>query len=265
MPRKKIPELEPLTARILALQKRLGIDEGGVIGPLTLSRIEDLLPAVRGSEAVFSLSVSIVGLNALIAFEISSQNYYERVCSRPLWPGGESGVTIGIGYDLGMNKVTDIKADWGGKIPDFDLELLTTVAGQTGEVAKAALLSMQHIKIPYAVAVDVFRTRSLVVYAARTLQTYPGANRLPPDAQAALLSLIYNRGTHLSGPTRTEMLAIRDLVQKGDLPGIAAQFRAMKRFWDPKALAGLVARREREAQLVEGANRTYLPGEVVRV
>lgn len=265
MPRKIPVQLEPLSERILALQKRLGVDEGGVIGPVTLSRLEDLLPASRGLSQPGSLRVSLTGLNALVGFEVSSQGAYERLYSRPIWPGGGSGVTIGIGYDLGMNKVSDIRADWSGKLADVDVQTLTTVAGQTGEVARAAVASVQRVKIPYSVAVDVFRTRSLPVFAARTLQTYPGADRLPADAQAALLSLIYNRGPKLAGPARAEMLAIRDLVAKGDLKGIAAQFRAMKRLWDPKTLAGVIARREREAQLVEASQRSYPPGETIRV
>ena len=50
---------------------------------------------------------------------------------------------------------------------------------------------------------------------------------------------------------RREMRAIRNAVARGDLQEIADQLRAMKRLWIGKNLAGLIARREAEAKLVE--------------
>jgi GH24 family phage-related lysozyme (muramidase) len=61
------------------------------------------------------------------------------------------------------------------------------------------------------------------------------------------------------------MLAIRDLVARGDLAGIAAQIRSMKRLWEGKGLDGLLRRRDDEAALVAGARRTYTPDELVRL
>lgn len=36
----------------------------------------------------------------IMIFEVSSKNYYNSSLKAPNWPGGNSGVTIGIGYDL---------------------------------------------------------------------------------------------------------------------------------------------------------------------
>jgi peptidoglycan hydrolase-like protein with peptidoglycan-binding domain len=33
--------------------------------------------------------------------EVGGRDYYDSSCARPAWPGGDSGVTIGVGYDLG--------------------------------------------------------------------------------------------------------------------------------------------------------------------
>ena len=131
--------------------------------------------------------------------------------------------------------------------------------------AVANRLKNHGVRIPLADAKDVFLTSSLPRFAASTRKIYPGIEQLPADAQAMLLSLVYNRGAALGGDRRKEMKAIVALVQRGDLAGIAQQLRSMKRLWDPAKLPGLIARREREAVLVERANRVYSPDELIRV
>ena len=88
---------------------------------------------------------------------------------------------------------------------------------------------------------------------------------LPPDAQAALLSIVYNRGASLTGDSRREMKNIVPLVSNKDLRGIAAEIRSMKRLWTTPATRGLITRREKEAVLVENANYFYNPSDVVMV
>ncbi|MER3498445.1 MAG: hypothetical protein C4308_07320 [Chitinophagaceae bacterium] len=48
-----------------------------------------------------SLIISQKSIDQLIAFVISSKELYEKKYQQPTWPGGASGVTIGIGYDCG--------------------------------------------------------------------------------------------------------------------------------------------------------------------
>ena len=55
----------------------------------------------------------------------------------------------------------------------------------------------------------------------------------------------------MSGDSRKEMRAIRDLVPSQDYAQIADQLRSMKRIWEGKGLDGLIERREAEAKLVE--------------
>jgi len=55
------------------------------------------------------------------------------------------------------------------------------------------------------------------------------------------------------------------LVAAGDLAGIAAQLRSMKRLWDPVKQKGLITRREQEAKLVEQASFMVLPENIVMV
>ena len=93
--------------------------------------------------------------------------------------------------------------------------------------------------------------RSVPHAQRETEAAFPGVDKLPADAQGALVSLIYNRGSKMEGDSRREMRAIRDAVPKGDLKEIANQIRSMKRLWEGKGMGGLLKRRDAEADLVE--------------
>lgn len=264
--RRSASEAGILERRLRNLQSHIGVEGDGLIGPVTLTRLEDLLD--EGRDVVsrsHSLEVSKTGLDQLMQFEISSERNYERRLAAPIWPGGESGVTIGVGYDLGFNTRATIRSDWGGRIPDAVLEELLTAAGRKGQAARAMIPGFSRIRVALQPAKEVFYSRTLPRFASETRRAYPGTESLPADAQAMMLSLVYNRGTKMDGPRRSEMAAIRPLVRRGDLPGIAAQIRSMKRLWDINELRGLHIRRDREAEMIEGARRTYPPGELVRV
>lgn len=256
-----------VTERIQAIQRLLGLSPDGIIGPVTLSRLEAVLarclPGAPDPEPP-NLIVSKRGLDQLVHHEIGSEALYRRRFEHPVWPQAQSGLTIGIGYDLGHTATSQIEKDWRGRIPDADLEALLGVAGKRGQEAKAALPDVRHVRIPLETAKEVFYTSTLPRFARITQRAYPGIEALPPDAQAALLSLVYNRGARKSGARRREMKAIEALVRDGDLAGIAEQLRRMKRVW-ANGPPGLLTRREDEAELVEGADRDYDPEELVRL
>ena len=248
--------------RIRRIQRHLGVEDDGLIGPVTLSKIEEALGI--GSKWA-NLVVSLRGLEMLIGFEISSDSYYRRKLSAPYWPGGASGVTIGIGYDLGYSTASRIEKEWRGRISDATLQEIRGVAGIKGIDAREAARRLQQlgIRIPLEAAKSVFFRDTLPRYAELTRKTYPGVETLPHDAQAALLSLIYNRGTAKQGSRRREMKAIEALVREQSLKQIAQQIRAMKRLWIGKGLPGLLKRQEMEAVLVENAKRPYRAEELV--
>src|SRR5438477_12639190 len=66
------------------------------------------------------------------------------------WPGGESGVTIGIGYDLGFATPEQFRSDWANCLSDGDCAALTAVLGQTGQKAKASAPALKSIVIKRA-------------------------------------------------------------------------------------------------------------------
>ena len=181
----------------------------------------------------------------------------EGFSSKPEWPGGQSGVTIGFGYDLGYVTADQFESDWGERIRRDACQRLKAAVGLRALRARNRVGELSNIRVSRKAAGEVFDTRSLPLYELRTAQAFPGAEALPEDARGALVSLVYNRGTSMvdNSPEdrRREMRAIRAAAAAGDLAEIAAQLRAMKRLWEGKGLGGLITRREEEAQLVESA------------
>ena len=255
-----------LKTLIKMVQRMVNADDDGVPGSETVTKVEAFVAPVLPKPPVgASMVLSKKSIGALIEFEVTSKQVYEIRFQKPMWPGGESGVTIGIGYDLAFPSKNELANTWGPLISATDLSLLDSVRGISKTPAKAAAQSIKSVKIPFDKAIQVFHLITLPNYAGKTKRLYPGIQKLPPDAQGALLSLVYNRGTSIKGETRTEMKNIIKLVENGDLDGIAAQIRSMKRIWKNKNLSGLISRREKEAQLVENASFNILPEDLIIV
>jgi GH24 family phage-related lysozyme (muramidase) len=180
---------------------------------------------------------------------------YEGLDKPGNWPGGASGITIGIGYDLGYVTVDQFESDWGELLSAQDINVLRPVVGLRGIRAKHKAASLPDIVITRTVAEKVFAERTIPLTQFKAAQAFPGIDKLPPDAQGALVSLVYNRGTAMADDSpedrRKEMRAIRDAVARRDMKAIALQLRLMKRLWVGKGLNGLLKRRDAEAALVE--------------
>ena len=58
----------------------------------------------------------------VVNFEIGSRAAYDRAYKHPVWPGGASGVTIGIGYDIGHCGLDDFTRSWKDKLPEETFE-----------------------------------------------------------------------------------------------------------------------------------------------
>ena len=169
------------------------------------------------------------------------------------WPGESSGITLGIGYDIGFVTPEQFEEDWGPYLSADEIARLKTAIGVSGEAAHQIASQFSDIKVKWDDAVEVFKNRTLPLYSQRTEDAFPGVDKLPANAQGALVSLVFNRGTGMDGDRRQEMRAIRDAVAAGDLQEIANQIRAMKRLWIGKGVDGLLKRRDAEADLVESS------------
>lgn len=177
--------------------------------------------------------------------------------------GGDSGVTLGRGNDLRFSTPAQLLDAWGPHLSDAELLRLRAACGKVATAELCA--SFRDITITRAMADEVFDRYDTPRLIARTVAAFHGSELLPEDCFGALCSVVFNRGTSMRGPSRTEMRAIAALIPNwsrmdeatraenlnATLRGIAAQLRSMKRLWFGKGFDGLIRRREGEAVLVE--------------
>jgi GH24 family phage-related lysozyme (muramidase) len=194
--------------------------------------------------------ISRKSIELIIQHEIGGRAVYEKRYQKPIWAGGDSGCTLGIGYDLGYVTEKQFFSDWQGLNLNF-LNALKRFCGVKGEIVKTMLRGeVLNVVIPYNMAYDVFVKKSIPKYYALTKKIYPQLDTLNEDTRGALVSMVYNRGAKLDGDSRKEMKAIVELVAKQDYEGIAEQIERSKRLWENRGLDGLVIRREAEADLI---------------
>ena len=213
-----------------------------------LADLSPVLPPPEARDAACRRAAAAL----IIRWEVTSPAFYAKRLERPVWPGGASGVTWGIGYDGGHQTAAVIADDWQDH---YAAARLARTAGITGQQARAILSQYRDIPTGYEHASRIFETRSLVEYERRTRRAFGNEkfDALKPTACGALVSLVYNRGAAMTGDSRREMRNIRDkCVPSGDHSCIANEIRAMKRLWRGTVNEkGLSARREAEAILAE--------------
>jgi GH24 family phage-related lysozyme (muramidase) len=232
-----------------AMEKALALREGPEI-EFDAVATRAVAPRYKPS----NVRVSDDTVRMIIATEVSSQARYDQRYQSPLWPGGRSGVTIGIGYDVGYATADWIKEDWAGIIPDVDLTQLQKACKVTGTSAEALIKSLASIRVPWDAAYKQFATTALPRWTAETIGNVPNAEKLPPDCLGALVSIDYNRGPawKLLDDRHKEMRAIRLHMVNEDQVLIPAEIRSMARLWaNEPGMAGLVIRRNLEAALFE--------------
>lgn len=204
--------------------------------------------ALRSSQAAIDL---------IVAEEVSSQATYQKLYQHPEWPGGASGVTIGIGYDCGYSTPDQIMADWSDQLPDPMVHALITVAGIHGSPARAEAAHLHGtVTVPWDAAMAVFLKRDMPKWEGIVMHALPNTDQLSADSFGALVSLTYNRGPSFTTPgdRYREMRDIRQLMALRMYDNIPDEFRSMKRLW-PTVL-GLRLRRDHEAALFERGLQT---------
>ena len=197
-------------------------------------------------------------LDLILEFEVGGgENYYNKFLKNPAWPEGQSGVTIGVGYDLGYVNKAEFSEDWKD-LPKDIFDRLYKVVGIKGYNAKNLIRGLKDITIPWDLALKVFNNKTVTKFYNLTRQTFPNFDNLPEDAKGGLVSLVFNRGSALEGDRRREMKLIRDGMRitntfdQKALSFIANQIRNMKRIWAGGSIEkGMSRRRDAEAKLIE--------------
>lgn len=185
--------------------------------------------------------------------EVGGREFYDTHAVHPEWPGGDSGVTIGVGYDLGFQE--NFEADWRDLLAPADLEALRPWLGRKGDAVASAPSQLRSITIPWAAAWLGYVRRTLPQQLALTQQTFPvdGGKVLPPLCLGVLVSLVYNRGPKLTdepgSDRRREMREIRNALSDGNFASVPDLLRSMSRLWPISN--GVHNRRLREAALFE--------------
>lgn len=205
-----------------------------------------------------STRISERATSLIIASEVSGVSQYRERFHKPTWPGGSSGVTIGIGYDLGFVNIKEFRSDWGTYLPRADFALLSECCGVHSQRARTVLQSVARVDIPWPVANRQYQEQVQPRRIGETESVLRNCELLSPDSLGALVSLVYNRGAagflvaeakDPSGRFR-EMRNIRSLMEAKQFRDIPPQLLAMRRLWErTPGGEGLVLRRELEAQL----------------
>jgi hypothetical protein len=205
---------------------------------------------------------SRAAVDLIVSHEVTSKAVYERKYQRPEWPGVASGLTVGIGYDLGYNTAEDILHDWSPYLSPAVIRAMQRYAGLKGASAHAHLAeARQSISVPWEAAMAVFMGVSLPKFEAMALRACPGSEKLPAGCFGVIASLTYNRGASFT-KARTqndhqdryrEMRAIRAHIASGMWASVSSDIRAMKRLWP--GVSGLLRRRDEEADLWDASLR----------
>ncbi len=202
--------------------------------------------------------ISEKAITFIVNKEIGSPEIYTKRYTRPEWPKGASGLTVGIGYDLGYRTRQEVQRDWEGVLPQATISAMQDYVGLTGQNAYQYLSQARvRIVVPFDAAMKVFRERNLPYWIGLVRKALPNYDLLHPDCQGALVSLAYNRGAggyallrDNSKQTFKEMIAIRGHMMRKEFDKIPQEFRNMKRLWGP-TMGGLLKRRDDEARIFE--------------
>lgn len=189
--------------------------------------------------------IPVEAVTFIVSEEVGGRRFYERHVAMPHFPGAASGVTIGVGYDLRFQEAAAFEADWHGILTPAQMAALHPHLGKPG--SPAACRALADLRIPFSAAWQVFVKRALPRAVEQTERCYGALDPLPPLCRGVLVSLVYNRGTDLSGNSRREMRAIQQHLAAGLREAVAGEIESMKRLWPDSA--GLRKRRDREAEM----------------
>lgn len=214
------------------------------------------------------MKISQSAIDLIVREEVSSKAYYERHYTHPEWPGGASGVTVGIGYDLGYASVAKINADWIGKVNNDTLAAMVECAGVKGEAAKTLSARMHNrITVSWDAGMAVFMGRDVPSWIAATVRSLPNCDLLSETCLGVIVSLNYNRGTGgytSAGDRYTEMRGIKQAMASKRFDAIPALLDSMARLWPGSGVSG---RRHREADLFRAGLKEPVParGSIIAV
>ncbi len=252
---------QPATADpiVRAVQTSVGADPDGSPGQITWKAIYAKLTGKAWVAPEPAPVPDIPGIEGFPQQAVSMILEAEGIDQPAKFPGGESGISLGYGCDIGADPKS--LEYWRGILTDDQINRLAAAKGKTGRAAADIARQFSDINVSKADALTVFMKSSLPLEIALTRKTYPGIDLLPPTVLGAMTSIIYNRGPGLDGDRRSEMREIKEVITqfantpperrdvRATLDKIAGLIQSMKRLWD-NSQRGLLIRRDAEARLI---------------
>ena len=251
-----IMNLDPI---IRAVQTFVGVKPDGSAGEITWKAIYVKLTGNTWVDAQPAPAADIPAVEGFPQAAVSMILDAEGIDQPAKWPGGESGISLGYGCDIGADPKS--LEYWRGILTDDQINRLAAAKGRTGDAAAAIARQFSDITVSKADSLRVFMQHTLPIEIALTRKTYPAIDLLPPTVLGAMTSIVYNRGPSLDGDRRSEMREIKDVITefantpperrdvRATLDKIAGLIQSMKRLWD-NSLRGLLIRRDAEAKLI---------------
>ena len=201
---------------------------------------------------------SVAAMNMIVAFEVGSQAQFNAKYRGPTWAGGASGVTFGIGFDLGYSTAAEIASTWSPYLPPAMVQAMCSAAGLTGATGQAACFRLRGVvTVSWTAAMAVFEGLDMPKWEKAVAAALPNTDALSPDSFGALVSLAYNRGASFNNPKSPsdpsdryrEMRDIHAHMASKSFGSIPGDIRSMERLWPN--VRGLILRRQQEADLFQ--------------
>jgi len=170
----------------------------------------------------------------------------EGHAGHPYWPGGESGVTLDPGVDLGYADESLVVRCYDGYFAPESMKALLRCKGLTGTKARRRVedsSQLKHIELSEHVAQAVF-PKVAHPYWVAAKRRWPELVKpyVQPAVHTIVLSLCYNRG-----PGNRALRVIGEPLRAGDWAHLADVVADMQ---DDHQLVGIRQRRDKEAEYV---------------
>ncbi|UTW46314.1 peptidoglycan-binding protein [bacterium SCSIO 12696] len=198
-----------------------------------------------------NLEKSAIDHNQIDGFRGSLERIHrwEGHAGKAYWPGGNSGVTLDPGYDLGQQPFDRTLHLYRDILDRTQLRAAEDATGLRGQQAKRQLRhssELVSIRVSRSQALSIFPILISPYWLAIT-QRFPALTNTatPPEVQTALLSLAFNRG-----PSNLGLVVLKPHIQIEDWLSCSREISAMQQ---DHQLRGIRQRRREEAELIKDA------------
>nr|WP_320016559.1 pesticin C-terminus-like muramidase [uncultured Desulfobacter sp.] len=221
-------------------QNDKGLDADGIISPNTWKVLEG---NEQQGPVVTEASELLRGFRGDLPWVHAREGY----AGMAYWPGGESGVTLDPGIDLGYAAPELVDKLYAGLLSPAQFKAVRDVLGVKGKKAENLLFSnseLKSIKISKTQSDEIFPHAAKPYWEAISKRFKTLSDKdTPPSIQTVMLSLSYNRGAH-----NRALEVLKKPLDEKNWKDVAKLIGLMQQ--DHK-LAGIAKRRRMESELIK--------------